>query len=91
LTKNNSDWLASDAYRDPKIPLDAQMGTGQLNAFRAYQQFSAGEWNPSTVVPSVGWDYSTVNAAFSQDYVLAQPLQQGSLWRLHWRGIVWWS
>jgi len=78
IDKNNSDWLASDAYRDPKIPLDAQMGTGQLNAFRAYQQFSAGEWNPSTVVPSVGWDYSTVNAAFSQDYVLAQPLQQGS-------------
>lgn len=76
--KRNEDWLTSDAYRDPKIPLDAQMGAGQLNAFRAYQQFSAGQWNPSAAVPAMGWDYRTVNAASSQDYVLAQPLQQGS-------------
>ncbi len=78
IDKNNSDWLASDAYRDPKMPLHSQMGTGQLNAFRAYQQFSAGEWNPSAAVPAMGWDYGRVNAASSQDYVLAQPLQQGS-------------
>jgi hypothetical protein len=77
VDKQNQDWLASDAYRDPKISLHAQMGTGQLNAFRAYQQFSAGQWN-SGVVPAVGWDYSTVNAASFRDYVLAKPLQQGS-------------
>ena len=78
IDKQNQDWLASDAYRDPKIPLHAQMGTGALNAFRAYQQFHAGQWNPSAAVPAVGWDYSTVNTSSFQDYVLKQPLQQGS-------------
>ena len=76
--KRNEDWLTSDAYHEPKIPLDAQVGTGQLNAFRAFQQFSAGQWNPSAPVPPIGWDYRTVNVASSQDYVLTQPLQQGS-------------
>ncbi len=76
--KNHSDWIGSDAYRNPKTPLHAQMGTGQLNALRAYQQFSAGEWKPSATVPAMGWDYSTVSAASSKDYVLAPPLQQGS-------------
>jgi hypothetical protein len=77
IDKQTQDWLASDAYRSPKIPLDAQMGAGQLNAFRAYQQFSSGEWKPSAV-PAIGWDYHVVNAGSSQDYLLAQPLQQGS-------------
>lgn len=78
IDKQNQDWLASDAYSDPRIPLQAQMGAGQLNAFRAYQQFSAGQWNSSTTVPAVGWDYRTVNAASSQEYVLKQSLKQGS-------------
>jgi hypothetical protein len=78
IDKNDTDWLASDAYRNPKIPLDAQMGTGELNAFRAYQQFSAGQWNPSTPVPPIGWDYRALRVATYQDYVLKQPLQQGS-------------
>jgi len=78
IDKQNQDWLASDAYRDPQIPLDAQIGAGQLNAFRAYQQFSAGEWKPSTAVPPIGWDYRTINVGYSQEYVLAQELQQGS-------------
>ncbi len=76
IDKQNQDWLASDAYRDPKIPLDAQIGTGHLNAFRAYQQFSSGQWNSS--VPAIGWDYRTVNFNSAQDYVLKQSLQQGS-------------
>ena len=75
IDKQNKDWLTSDAYRDPRISLHAQMGTGQLNAFRAYQQLSAGQWNPSAAVPALGWDYRTVNN--TRDYVLAQPLQQG--------------
>ena len=77
VDKQNQNWLASDAYRDPKISLHAQMGTGQLNAFRAYQQFSAGQWKPAAV-PSVGWDYRTVKADNYRDYALASPLQQGS-------------
>src|SRR6476646_2814639 len=81
--QSQQDWLASDAYRDRTIPLHRQMGTGQLNTFRAYQQFQPGQWGPNASVPPIGWDYRAVTAtdpnsfAF-QDYVLEQPLQQGS-------------
>ncbi|MHC5730011.1 MAG: S8 family serine peptidase, partial [Nostoc sp.] len=30
IDKQNKNWLDSDAYKDPKIPLDAQMGAGHL-------------------------------------------------------------
>jgi len=78
VNKQNQDWLSSDAYKDPKIPLDAQMGAGHLNAFRAYQQFSAGQWNASQPVPAIGWDYYTVNRGASVEYLLAKPLQPNS-------------
>lgn len=78
IDKQNQDWTRSDAYRDPKIPLHAQMGTGQLNAFRAYHQFRAAQWQPTALVPAIGWDYRTVKANSTQDYVLAKPLPQGS-------------
>lgn len=61
LDKNNRTWIESDAYKNPKFPLHVQMGTGQLDAFRAYQQFSAGQWSPESPVPAVGWDYRTVS------------------------------
>lgn len=80
LDKNNRSWLESDAYRDRTIPLNAQMGTGHLNTFRAYQQFSPGQWSPQTAVPAIAWDYRTVTLGESpyQDYVLDQPLLAGS-------------
>ncbi|MBD2021693.1 S8 family serine peptidase [Leptolyngbya sp. FACHB-36] len=82
LDKNNRSWLESDAYSNPKIPLNIQMGVGQLNAFRAYQQFSPGQWSPTDALPPIGWDYRTVNAETGesgfQDYILEKPLQQGS-------------
>ncbi len=84
LAKNNSNWLDSDAYKDPKIPLHYQMGAGQLNVFRAYQQFSPGKWSATSAtsdnkgVAPIAWDYSSVKASQYQDYVLEQPLQQGS-------------
>lgn len=87
IEKNNQTWLDSDAYKDPKIPLNIQMGAGQLNAFRAYQQFQPGEWKPTAAVPAIGWDYNSISsnktsaAAQSssvRDYVLEKPLQQGS-------------
>lgn len=78
IDKQNQDWLSSDAYKDPKIPLHAQMGTGHLNAPRVLQQFSAGQWQPSQSVPALGWDYNTVTANASVDYALAKPLKQGS-------------
>jgi len=94
LDKNNRSWVESDAYRDRSVPLNTQMGVGQLNAFRAYQQFSPGQYSPATTVPAIGWDYRTVavkakgegtkvknveaEAPSFQDYVLEQPLQKGS-------------
>ncbi len=82
-TIDNKTWLDSDANRDPKIPLDAQMGTGHLNAYRAYEQFSPGQWSPDAAIPAIGWDYRTVemlaaNQTAYQDYVFEQPLQAGS-------------
>ncbi|HEY9882669.1 MAG TPA: S8 family serine peptidase, partial [Thermosynechococcaceae cyanobacterium] len=94
LDKNNRSWVESDAYRDRSLPLNTQMGVGQLNAFRAYQQFSPGQYSPATTVPAIGWDYRTVGVTAKgegtkvkqveaetssfQDYVLEKPLQKGS-------------
>jgi subtilisin family serine protease len=78
IDKQNRDWLTSQAYSDPKIPLDPQMGAGHLNAFRAYQQFSLGQWSPSATVPAIGWDYRTLSAGAFVDYTIAKPLVQGS-------------
>jgi len=87
LARNRRTWLESDAYRDRAIPLDEELGTGQLNAFRAQQQFSAGQWSPDRPVPAIGWDYRQVaapgsagraTAPVSQDYPLANPLKVGS-------------
>lgn len=86
LDKNNLSWIESDAYRDRRIPLNIQMGTGQLNAFRAYQQFSPGEWAPTAPVPAIGWDYRSVGLEADapaeqpsfRDYVIEKPLQKGS-------------
>ncbi|MBW4693676.1 MAG: S8 family serine peptidase [Lyngbya sp. HA4199-MV5] len=93
LDKNNRSWIESDAYRDRTIPLNTQMGAGQLNAFRAYQQFSPGQYAPIAPVPAIGWDYRTVGLKREEDgkqkaaeaetpafrdYVLEKPLQKGS-------------
>lgn len=59
-----STWLDSDAYGDGvedsghAIPLDEQMGAGELNVRRAVQQFSPGEYhaNSGNVAP-IGWDF----------------------------------
>ncbi len=85
LDKNNRSWLDSDAYKDRKIPLNVQMGTGQVNAFRAYLQFSPGQWQPDAPLPPIGWDYRTVNANKAttgdygfRDYIFDKPLQKDS-------------
>ncbi|MBV5262180.1 S8 family serine peptidase [Synechococcus moorigangaii CMS01] len=76
LSKQNRTWLEGEAYKNPDIPLDIEMGTGQLNAYRAYTQFAAGQWSTATPVPSLGWDYGKISARGFQDYRLATPLQQ---------------
>ncbi|MTJ53801.1 S8 family serine peptidase [Anabaena sp. UHCC 0253] len=78
VDKQNQDWLVSDAYKNTKIPLDAQMGTGHLNAFRAYQQLNAGQWKPDAPVPPIGWDYGTINANSVQEYGLQKTLKENS-------------
>jgi hypothetical protein len=54
-------WLDSDAHSTQSIPLDDELGTGQLNASRALTQFISGEWNPpqpsEPFLPLIGWDY----------------------------------
>ncbi len=90
LDKNGQDWLTSDAYRDPTIPLSLQLGTGHLNASRALEQFQPGQHSPGTPVPVIGWDYNTVAATSTQDYVLEQPLRAGAFFAatLAWDRLV---
>jgi hypothetical protein len=90
LSKDNRNWLESDAFQDPKIPLDMQMGTGHLNAFRAYQQFSPGQWSPDAEVPPLGWDYRSLEASSYKDYVLEASLERGSFvaLTLAWNRVV---
>lgn len=78
VNEKNQTWFDADAYVNPRIPLDMQMGTGQVNAWRAYQQFSAGEATSKQAVAPLGWDYGTVKANQYQEYELAKPLVAGS-------------
>jgi len=72
--EKNHDWFDSDAYQNPRVPLDIQMGTGHLNAWRAYQQFSAGQAGKDKSIDMMGWDYNKVSARNYQEYVLEKPL-----------------
>ena len=78
LAKDEKNWLESDAYSDPKIPLDFQMGTGHLNVYRAYQQFSSGQREAGKVAPPIGWDFGKVETGKFQEYPLDKPLTEGS-------------
>ncbi len=78
----NRTWIDLDAYTDPSRPLTAALGTGHLNAYRAYEQFISGQWHPDGAVPVMGWDYRSVAnsrvAPRFRDYVIQDPLQGGS-------------
>ncbi|MEL6494979.1 MAG: S8 family serine peptidase, partial [Cyanobacteria bacterium J06623_7] len=76
--EKNHTWLEADAYVNPRIPFDMQMGTGQINVWRAYRQFSAGQFQSRGKVSNLGWDYGTVAANEYQEYELEQPLVAGS-------------
>jgi hypothetical protein len=78
LTKKNRNWFNSDAFKNPEIPLDLEMGAGHLNTFRTYQQFEPGQWSPETPVPTKGWDYGSVAINSFQDYVLERSLKERS-------------
>jgi hypothetical protein len=78
LAKNNRDWLSSEAYTDRQIPLDYQLGAGQLHALRAYQQFSAGQHDGSKPVVDRGWDYEWIKSSAYREYVFDRPLVKDS-------------
>ncbi|MBD2258558.1 S8 family serine peptidase [Pseudanabaena sp. FACHB-2040] len=91
LDQKNQDWRQSDAYRDRKIPLHNELGTGHLNAYRAYEQFNPGAFSPDAPVPAIGWNYSTLESPVPptdlprtsteiryEDYVFESPLQANS-------------
>ncbi|MEM7064090.1 MAG: S8 family serine peptidase [Cyanobacteria bacterium P01_B01_bin.77] len=70
LDEANRTWIESDAYSNQQIPLHNELGTGHLNAFRAYQQFNGGQWEPGNVAIQ-GWDYNSLP--------MATPSENGSL------------
>lgn len=78
FSQKNQTWLDTDAYRDPAIPLDLAMGTGQLNVYRAYQQLAGGQWQTDVDAPPLGWNYAKITEAQAHDYPLQQPIQAGS-------------
>lgn len=78
LTQKNTTWIESDAYLNSAIPLDTEMGTGHLNAKRAYYQLSAGKWNYSEKVPVKGWNYTQIEEDTVQDYIINTPLKADS-------------
>ncbi|TVP67960.1 MAG: peptidase S8 and S53 subtilisin kexin sedolisin [Leptolyngbya sp. LCM1.Bin17] len=83
LDKSNRTWVESDAYRDRAIPLHSDMGTGHLNAYRAYQQLLPGAFGPEQTIPPIGWNYATLDRPDTvgetvHDYVFDTPLREGS-------------
>jgi len=76
--RQGGNWLTSDAYNDRAVPFHRDMGTGHLNAFRAYQQFSPGQWHPNADVPVIGWDFHNVDAGNYRDYIIEEPLTANS-------------
>lgn len=77
LDTQGRDWLASDAYADTTIPLHRELGTGQINTYRALHEFSAGESDSYGLaeVPLMGWDYGlTLGAGQYNRYLFDKAL-----------------
>jgi hypothetical protein len=74
IDSSDMDWTQSEAFNNPSVPLDDQLGAGLLNVQRAVQQFAPGEYDPG-MIPLIGWDYGTIPTANqSIEYVFDQPL-----------------
>lgn len=75
--RQGQDWLASEAYTDQTVPLDDQMGAGQLDVSRALRQYDAGEQGPG-VVENIGWDkHTALTEGEYFDYFFTDPLLAG--------------
>jgi hypothetical protein len=85
IDQQANDWFSSEAYDDDfkvggLLPLDDQMGAGHLNATRAFQQFSNGEFDSDAAeVPLIGWDYGHTSGQNDRnEYPISGTLTAGS-------------
>lgn len=72
-------WLQSPAAFFEHVPIDDELGTGQLNARRALHQFEGGEFDAGAApVALVGWDYGiTLGEDDFATYTLGAVLEAG--------------
>jgi hypothetical protein len=78
-------WLDTEAYTNRTIPLSRNLGAGQVNANRAFQQYQAGQQSPvsssaniSGLVKAIGWDSNIIGVDQYQDYIFTKPLEANS-------------
>jgi hypothetical protein len=70
-------WIDTEAYPSREIPLSRNLGAGQLNANRAFQQYQAGQQSPSNGlanISAIGWDTNIVEVDKYQEYVFSDSL-----------------
>jgi hypothetical protein len=64
-----------------RLPLDLEMGTGQLNVRRALDQYDAGEFHPvgaGNTLPTQAWDFNTINGQGNEQVYHLPALQMNS-------------
>ena len=66
-------WLDTEAYANREIPLSRSLGAGQLNAYRAFLQYQAGQQSWGNI-KAIGWDTNIVTADKYQEYIFTDPL-----------------
>ena len=66
-------WLDTEAYANREIPLSRNLGAGQLNAYRAFLQYQAGQQSSGNI-KAIGWDTNIVEVTKYQEYIFADPL-----------------
>ncbi|MBD2178108.1 S8 family serine peptidase [Pseudanabaena sp. FACHB-1998] len=74
-------WIDTEAYTNRAIPLSQQLGAGQLNAYRAFQQYQAGQQsalNGLGNIQAIGWDTNIVEVNQYQDYIFSESLSADS-------------
>jgi len=70
-------WIDTEAYPSREIPLSRNLGAGQLNANRAFQQYQAWQQAPSNGlanISAIGWDTNIVEVDKYQEYVFSDSL-----------------
>lgn len=81
LRTDGKTWLDSYPAQFPvhSIPVDDQMGLGQLDADRALYEFKQGEWGSFAPINYAGWDFDSISGQGSfKKYSFAQRLLKDS-------------